>query len=139
MGGYIEVGDIIEPVITRDEFRRTANRSQLYKAIVTQIEPIICDQITRVNKRRRVLEMGRLGNILSKCFNVAVKKENQRSKGLSNYLDQMRGNRTGKGSKRKLPEEWTKPDPEEEAKLANDNENQNDEVNENNDQANPED
>lgn len=110
--GYIEVGDIVEPVITRDEFRRTANRSQLYKLIVTQVEPLVVDYITRVNKRRRVLEMGRLGNILSKCFNVAVKKESDRNKGLTNYLDQMKGNRTGRGSKRKLPEEWTKQDDE---------------------------
>lgn len=139
--GWIEVGDIVEPVITRDEFRRTAQRSQLYKLIVSQIEPIIVDQITKVNKRRRVLEMGRLGNILSKCFNVAVKKESQRTKGLTNYLDQMKGHRKGKGSKRKLPEEWTKPDPEEleAAKMENESENKNENENEENkaDEPNP--
>lgn len=111
--GYIEVGDIIEPVITRDEFRRTQLRGELYKQIITVIEPAIVNLISQVNKRRRVLEMGRLGNILSKCFNVAVRKDTERNKGLTNYLDQMKGNRASKTGKRKLPEEWTKP-PEEE-------------------------
>ena len=77
--GFIEVGDIVEPVITRDEFRRTAKRSALYKAIVNELEPIIVAAITAVNKKRRVLEMGRLGNILSKCFNMTVKKEEARN------------------------------------------------------------
>jgi len=105
--GYIEVGAIVEPVITRDEFRRTHNRSALYRAIVSNIEPLLLGEIEKVNKRRRVLEMGRLGNILSKCFNVAVKKEKDRNKGLSNYLDQMKGKRATGSGKRKLPEEWT--------------------------------
>lgn len=110
--GFIEVGDIVEPVITRDEFRRTQKRSELYKLIVTVVEPIIVDNISKVNKKRRVLEMGRLGNILSKCFNTAVKKDNQRSKGLSNYLDQMQGKRATGSGKRKLPEEWKDENPD---------------------------
>merc|ERR1740124_469747 len=113
--GYIEVGGIVEPVITRDEFRRTKNRSALYRVIINTIEPILLREIEKVNKRRRVLEMGRLGNILSKCFNVAVKKENERNKGVANYLDQMRGKRSKGNSagKRKLPEEWTNQETEE--------------------------
>jgi len=119
--GFIEVGDIVEPVITRDEFRRTAKRSALYKAIVNELEPIIVAAITAVNKKRRVLEMGRLGNILSKCFNMTVKKEEARNKGSVDYLTQMKGKRAGRAGKRKLPEEWKdeNKDNEEENKDAN--------------------
>jgi len=110
--GSLEVGDIVEPVITRDEFRRTHNRHALYRVIVNELEPLVVKMITAVNKQRRVLEMGRLGNILSKCFNMTVKKEQARTKGADDYLAQMAGNRASKTGKRKLPEEWTKPDEE---------------------------
>lgn len=107
--GFIEVGDIVEPVITRDEFRRTAKRAALYKAIVNELEPIIVAAITAVNKKRRVLEMGRLGNILSRCFNMTVKKSEARNKGSIDYLTQMKGKRAGRSGKRKLPDEWKDP------------------------------
>jgi len=110
--GYVEVGDVIEPVITRDEFRRSSNRTELYKQMVLTIEPLLAAVITKVNQRRRVLEMGRLGNILSKCFNVAIKKDSDRNKGISNYLDQMQGKRATGTGKRKLPEEWNNQDEE---------------------------
>ena len=32
--GYIEVGEVLQPVITRDEFTRTSTRGKVYKAIV---------------------------------------------------------------------------------------------------------
>jgi len=111
--GHIEVGDIVEPVITRDEFRRTSKRSALYKAIVSQLEPVIVAAISAVNKKRRVLEMGRLGNILSKCFNMTVKKEEARNKGAIDYLSQMKGNRASRAGKRKLPDEWKAEENEE--------------------------
>ena len=34
--------------------------------------------VEEVNAERRTLELGRLGNILSKCFNSAVQKDNKR-------------------------------------------------------------
>lgn len=130
--GSVEVGDIVEPVITRDEFRRTNKRSALYKVIVTELEPLVVKCITAVNKSRRVLEMGRLGGILSKCFNMTVKKEAERTKGTNDYLNQMKGARASRVGKRKLPEEWTKPDDEEEV------ENKPPEDGENNGENNPE-
>lgn len=84
--GYIEVGDVLEPVITRDEFRRTSTRAKIYKAIITEVEPVLGELINNANKKRRVLEMGKLGSIISKCFNVAIRKENEREKQGKTYI-----------------------------------------------------
>jgi len=104
--GYIEVRDFLEPVITRDEFQRTTNRSILYKAIVNNIEPQLIKLVEEINAERRTVEMGRLGNILSKCFNVAVRKDNYRVEGQASYVEQIQKDPTSRVGKRKLPDEW---------------------------------
>jgi hypothetical protein len=87
--GYIEVGEVLDPVITRDEFRRTSTRAKVYKTIIKEVEPVLAQLINRSNKKRRVLEMGKLGSIISRCFNVAVKNSNQRERKGMSYVDQM--------------------------------------------------
>jgi hypothetical protein len=47
--GYIEVGEIVQPAITRDDFDRTKGRQLCYEAILT-LEPEIKAMIGRVNK-----------------------------------------------------------------------------------------
>jgi len=111
VAGYIEVGDVVEPVITRDEFRRTGIRKQLYEAIVKSIEPELVKLVEEVNAARRTLEMGRLGSILSKCFNSAIRKDNHRMEGAASYVEQVMKDPNGRVGKRKLPKEWTEDQP----------------------------
>jgi len=106
VAGYIEVGRVVEPVITRDEFRRNDRRKMLYQAVITYIEPALVKLVEEVNASRRTLEMGRLGNILSKCFNSAIRKDNHRLEGQASYVEQVMKDPTRRVGKRKLPQEW---------------------------------
>src|SRR5262245_1534577 len=47
--GYIEVGDIVRPIITRDDFDRGKGRTVLYDAILT-LEDEIRDAINQINE-----------------------------------------------------------------------------------------
>lgn len=100
--GYIEVGDVLEPVITRDEFRRTSTRAKVYKTIIKEVEPVLAELINNANKKRRVLEMGKLGSIISKCFNVAIRKESDRGKEGKTYVDYLHANAGTSTKKRSL-------------------------------------
>jgi len=107
VAGYIEVSNVVEPVITRDEFRRTSRRKDLYQAIIEKIEPDLLKLVEEVNNQRRTLEMGRLGSILSKCFNSAIRKDKHRLEGSASYVEQVMKDPNGRVGKRKLPKEWT--------------------------------
>jgi len=87
--GFIEVSRVLEPVITRDEFLRTPRRAKVYKTVIKEVEPVLAQLINKANKKRRVLEMGKLGSIISRCFNVAVRADTSRSKTGKSYLDQL--------------------------------------------------
>jgi hypothetical protein len=100
--GYIEVGQVLEPVITRDEFRRTSARAKVYKTVIKEVEPVLSELIGNANKKRRVLEMGKLGSIISKCFNVAIRKESQRENLGKSYFDSAREGQKTRGTKRSL-------------------------------------
>merc|ERR1711879_165509 len=106
VAGYIDVGNFVEPVITRDEFRRTNNRVKLYRCILKRVEPDLMKLVEEVNAERRTLELGRLGNILSKCFNSAVQKDNKRIEGSASYVEEVQKDPTSRAGKRKLPAEW---------------------------------
>jgi len=100
--GYIEVGEVLQPVITRDEFTRTSTRGKVYKAIVKEVEPVLAELIDSTNKKRRVLEMGKLGSIISKCFNIAVRNESSREKMGQSYFDHARREGKPRSKKRTL-------------------------------------
>jgi len=101
--GYIEVGRVLEPVITRDEFLRTPRRAKVYKTVIKEVEPVLAQLINKANKKRRVLEMGKLGSIISRCFNVAVQQEKGRDKHGKSYIDQLLGK--GKATKKRTLED----------------------------------
>ena len=61
--GYIEVGEIVQPVITRDDFRQTKGRTTLYDAILT-LEPDIKESLNRVNEAHRDSTLNRLEDLL---------------------------------------------------------------------------
>ena len=50
--GYIEVGDIVEPIINRDDFVRTRSRTLLYEAILP-FEAQLKQQLSGVNEQQR--------------------------------------------------------------------------------------
>jgi len=100
--GYIEVGRVLEPVITRDEFLRTGRRAKVYKTVIREVEPVLAELINKANKKRRVLEMGKLGSIISRCFNVAVQKAGSREKSGKSYLDELLTKKSSGTKKRSL-------------------------------------
>lgn len=61
--GYIEVGELVQPVITRDDFRQTKSRTTLYDAILG-LEPDLKDSLNRVNEAHRDSTLNRLEELL---------------------------------------------------------------------------
>jgi len=125
VAGYIEVGDFVEPVITRDEFRRTDNRIKLYRCILNRIEPELMKLVDGVNAERRTLELGRLGNILSRCFNSAVQKDNKRLEGQASYVEEIQKDPHSRAGKRKLPAEWKEEEYDDEEHIGEEENEQN--------------
>lgn len=61
--GYIEVGDLVRPVITRDDFDRGKGRQALYDAIL-ELEDEIKAALNRVNEAHRDTTLNRLEDVL---------------------------------------------------------------------------
>lgn len=61
--GYVDVGTVLEPVITRDEFRRSQARTHLFEQLV-ELEKDIKHALDVELDRQRVLSMGRLEETL---------------------------------------------------------------------------
>jgi hypothetical protein len=87
--GFIDVTQVLEPVITRDEFRLTTTRKNVYRKIVEDVEPVLYKALHEVNENRKIVALAKLEDVVAKCVNAAVKKDIRRdSDGLS-YLQQM--------------------------------------------------
>lgn len=87
--GFIDVSNILEPVITRDEFRLNKARKDVFRKIIEEVEPILYKALHEVNENRRIMALARLEDVVAKCVNVAVKKDVRRqSEGLT-YLQQI--------------------------------------------------
>jgi len=87
--GYIDVTNVLDPVITRDEFRLNSSRKQVYRKVVEEIEPILYKSLHEVNENRKVMALARLEDVVSKCVNFAVKKDQRRQHDGMSYLQQM--------------------------------------------------
>lgn len=61
--GFIEVGEAVQPMITRDEFKRDAGRTALYRAML-KLEDEIQDELEKLDDARRVVTLNRLENVL---------------------------------------------------------------------------
>jgi hypothetical protein len=61
--GYIEVGEIVRPVITRDDFQQTKGRTILYEAILG-LEDEIKEALSRINDAQRDSTLNRLEDVL---------------------------------------------------------------------------
>lgn len=75
--GYIEVAGLIEPKLSRDEFKKSKNRQMIYKEIL-EVEGELHEALLEMNKRSESAGMGKLEGILSSALSVLAKKESLR-------------------------------------------------------------
>jgi len=87
--GYIDVSGVLDPVITRDEFRLNTTRKEVYRKIIDVVEPVLYKKLHEVNENRRVMALARLEDVVARCTNMAVKKDVRRNKEGMSYLQQM--------------------------------------------------
>jgi len=87
--GYIDVTHVLEPVITRDEFRLTTTRKLVYRKIIEDVEPVLYKALHEVNENRKVLALAKLEDVVARCVNTAVKKDMRRQEDGLSYLQQM--------------------------------------------------
>lgn len=72
--GYIEVGEIVRPVITRDDFQQTKGRTVLYDGILA-LEPEIKEALNRVNETHRDNTLNRLEDVLRDVLNQLSRED----------------------------------------------------------------
>jgi len=87
--GYIDVTNVLNPVITRDEFKLTNARKVVFRKVVEELEPVLYKALHEVNENRRIMALSRLEDVVAKCVNVAVKKDQRRHHDGMSYLQQM--------------------------------------------------
>jgi len=98
--GHIDVTNVLEPVITRDEFRLTTTRKAVYKKVVEEVEPILYKALHEVNENRKVVALAKLENVVAKCINTAVNKDLRRQEDGMSYLQQLMIGRKSSGRKK---------------------------------------
>jgi hypothetical protein len=74
--GYIEVGEIVRPVITRDDFVRNRGRIILYDALLA-LEDGIKDALDRINEAQRDTTLNRLELVLRKVLTNIARQDRQ--------------------------------------------------------------
>lgn len=72
--GYIEVGNLVQPVITRDGFIRGKNRTLLYETLL-QLEDDIKDVIDEINKKYEDHSLNKLEDVISKALRKLSKED----------------------------------------------------------------
>lgn len=65
--GFIEVGDLVQPVITRDGFDRGKNRTLLHEAIL-KWEEAIKEKVDEINKRYEDNSLDKIEDVISKAL-----------------------------------------------------------------------
>lgn len=74
--GYIEVGEIVHPVITRDDFVRTKGRIIFYDAILA-LEDDIKNALDRINEAQRDTTLNRLEDVLRRVLASIARQDRQ--------------------------------------------------------------
>jgi Histidine kinase-, DNA gyrase B-, and HSP90-like ATPase len=75
--GYIEVGEIVRPIITRDDFDRGRGRTALYDAILT-LEDEIRAAINQINEEQRDSSLNRLEDVLRDVLDDLAREDRLR-------------------------------------------------------------
>jgi len=89
LAGYIDVTNVLDPVITRDEFRLNNTRKLVFRKVVEEVEPVLYKALHEVNENKRIMALARLEEVVARCVNVAVKKDERRHHEGMSYLQQM--------------------------------------------------
>jgi len=87
--GSIDVTNVLEPVITRDEFRLNTMRKAVYRKIIDEVEPILYKALHEINENRKIVALAKLENVVANCVNFAVKKDMRRKNDGLSYLQQL--------------------------------------------------
>jgi hypothetical protein len=72
--GYIEVGEIVRPVITRDDFVRNKGRNIFYEAILG-LEDEIKNALDRINEAQRDSTLNRLEDVLREVLESIARQD----------------------------------------------------------------
>jgi hypothetical protein len=90
--GYIEVGEIVRPVITRDDFVRNKNRNIFYEAILG-LEEEIKNALDRINEAQRDTTLNRLEDVLRDVLESIARQDRRQ---LRLYTAAQRKSKSGK-------------------------------------------
>ncbi|MFB3897114.1 MAG: ATP-binding protein [bacterium] len=74
LAGYIEVGNLVEPVITRDTFQRGKGRSLLYDTIL-QLEEEIKLAIDEINKKYEDHSLNQLEDVIGRALRKLARED----------------------------------------------------------------
>ena len=72
--GYIEVGEVVRPVITRDDFVRNKGRKIFYEAIL-DLENEIKGALDRINEAQRDTTLNRLEDVLRQVLDSIARQD----------------------------------------------------------------
>jgi hypothetical protein len=72
--GYIEVGELVRPVITRDDFVRNRNRKIFYEAVL-DLEEEIKNALDRINEAQRDTTLNRLEDVLRQVLDRIARQD----------------------------------------------------------------
>jgi hypothetical protein len=75
--GYIEVGEIVRPVITRDDFVRNKSRNLFYEAILG-LEEELKNALDRINEAQRDSTLNRLEDVLRTVLESIARQDRRR-------------------------------------------------------------
>ncbi|MCH7987836.1 MAG: hypothetical protein IID46_01660 [Planctomycetes bacterium] len=75
--GYIEVGELVSPVITRDDFDRSQRRTKLYDAIL-ELEDRLRAALEEINQQQKDQSLGRLESVLRRVLSKLAREDSLR-------------------------------------------------------------
>jgi len=72
--GYIEVGELVAPVITRDDFERSKARAHLYDVIL-ELEEELQQSLAEINRQQHDQSLGRIESALRKVLSKLAQED----------------------------------------------------------------
>jgi len=72
--GYIEVGELVAPVITRDDFERSHKRKRLYGAIL-ELEDEVKTALEEINQQQQDRRLSRLEDVLRRVLSQFARED----------------------------------------------------------------
>ena len=76
--GYVEVGELVQPILNRDDFVRTKRRQVLYDALIS-LEPDIRQALQQINQNERQNTLEQLEDVLHGALVEALSSGSRRS------------------------------------------------------------